>query len=236
MSAAPIDRLVTRWKYLEEGVSWPAAKDDTVRAAWRSSGILVTAPHQGIQIRDGVTKRAEAWTGSLALLMGEECGVSALVGTCGPYKDPAWYPRTPFGSAYGRHLPWRAVIDVHGMREEHGCDICIGCGAHPTGVERAIATTAARLAFERGLIAQVNVPFAGTRPTSFATRAQRDGALGLQIELGWTARNAAENPQKAVQVAEWMHDVVALVQRELGEVGMPRRAPSGPSSPGRALA
>ena len=60
---------VARWLHLEDDVLGIAGhRYRLVRTASRPGGVVVTGPHAGPPVRDGVSKRADTGTRGLALL------------------------------------------------------------------------------------------------------------------------------------------------------------------------
>jgi hypothetical protein len=105
--------LVERWLHHEDDVRGISGHRDRLVKPARGTGVLVAAPHAVAHQRDGVVKRADMWTGGLALLLAELTGAAAVVETSGA-GDPSWEPHA-FKDAVATLEP-RVLVDLHAMR------------------------------------------------------------------------------------------------------------------------
>ena len=180
--------------------------------------VLLTAPHGGNQLRDGVVKAADQYTAALALLLAELTGAAALVCIGGPYPDPAWpAPAGAEGPALevaqqfsSATLGRKVVLDLHGMRNDHGPDICLGLGASPSRRELLLAGRLVRLGKRLGLSVTVNSPFRGDRATSVTSLAQLSGVTALQIEIARRLRDPRQDPARVGTLVAFLCGTVRL--------------------------
>lgn len=135
-----MDPVVERWLHLEDDVLGIAGhRDRLVRTGSEAGGVVITAPHAVPHVRDGVTKRADMWTGGLALLLAERTGAAAVVETSG-YGDPSWEEAHPFKDAVAALSP-AVVLDLHAMRSaEQVVEVGSGepAGSPPTELARLV--------------------------------------------------------------------------------------------------
>ncbi len=91
--------------------------------------ILVSAPHSAIHMRNGRLKRAEGFTGSLAILLAELTGAHTLYVNYRLPADPNWDQYSPYKSLLKRVVEEhniQFVIDIHGMSNWHKIGIALG--------------------------------------------------------------------------------------------------------------
>ena len=162
------------------------------------SKLLVTAPHAVNHHRHARPKLADRWTGGLATLTGQALGAAVLIASSRVPDWTAWAERTDdFARALRSEVAAGAVvIDVHGMSDTHGVDICIGTGTAPTALSTDLAALIeAKLeAYQVG----INEPFAARAPYTVVDYVSGLGGRGaLQIEVAARLRNPSEHPSEA---------------------------------------
>src|SRR5258708_38013862 len=115
--------------------------DGSIDYAERSSDLLISAPHAVNHFCDGAPKVADRRTGGLSKLLGDRLGVASLapVGAVDDWRT--WPERAdPFRRALDRSVRRGAlVVDLHGMKDSHGVDVCLGFGPRPSGRVRLLA-------------------------------------------------------------------------------------------------
>lgn len=164
--------------------------------------------------REGATKPADRRTGGLALLVAEQTGASALA-ALSPVPDRDWDGRDdPFAGALRSAVAaGTVVLDLHGMRDSHDWDVCLGTH-HRTDP----ATTAVRDALIRaaqGLRTSVDDPFAALGARTVLAHVTALGGTGLQVELAARLRDPGAAPGAAGRA------VRALTEAVLECVGCP---------------
>ncbi|MEM7334194.1 MAG: hypothetical protein AAF490_19060 [Chloroflexota bacterium] len=91
--------------------------------------ILISAPHSAIHMRNGRLKRAEGFTGALAILLSQITGAHALYINYRLPADPNWDQHTPYKTTLKRIIDAyqiQFVIDLHGMSNRHKIGIALG--------------------------------------------------------------------------------------------------------------
>lgn len=172
---------VQRWLHLEDDVLGIAGhRDRLVRRGPVPGGVVITAPHAVPHERDGVIKRADMWTGGLALLVAELSGAAALVETSGA-GDPSWQREHPFKDSLVELEP-AILLDLHAMRAaEQVVEVGSGAGAHEPVPELALA---ARDVLERsGVPTLLDHRFPARGATTLVQWAHSRGAAAVQLEI-----------------------------------------------------
>ncbi len=145
--------------------------------------MMLSAPHVAEQLRDGVSKRAEAGTRDLVRDLSAELGCSALHTEPPQAGDPNWDLDSPY---LLRILDWQprleVVVDFHLMRPR-GIDVCLGLG-QPPHRDDSLWLPFATNAVAAGMTVGLNWPFAAN-PRTVTSQLQRRGMSALQIELNY---------------------------------------------------
>ncbi|MFC7330015.1 hypothetical protein [Marinactinospora rubrisoli] len=214
MSTTDERHLAERWAALEapfadtsyEGVSEQGAHTALRRVRGRVP-VLLSAPHAVNHPREGRTKLADLGTGGLALLVAELTGARALA-ALSPVPDRDWADRRdPFAAALRAELADGAVVlDLHGMRDVHGMDVCLG-----TALRRDPATARLRdaaLRALRGFTVTVDDPFPGAAPHTVLTEVAASGRAGLQVEIAGRLRDPVGAPRRAARIVRALAEIV----------------------------
>ena len=169
-------------------------------AVMRQAGttpVLLTAPHAVAHTRDGARKGADVATGGLTLAAALSSGARALIATGFQDHDGNRVPGGPFKDALAAQLgTLRAVIDVHGMRDEFGVQVCLGTGSNPPAdnwllaLARAVFTAA-------GFTVALNDPYGAMHEHSVTSSVTRTGVPALQVEFAASLRRPREDPTTA---------------------------------------
>ena len=128
-----VDALVRHWRLAEHSFAANhysgEALPGRVRVERGTCGVVFTAAHAVAHFRDGRTKIADIGTGGLATALGVVAGATSIVQAGAALKDANWYPDAELKDHLARELPHTsAVLDLHGMRDNYGMDVCIGTG------------------------------------------------------------------------------------------------------------
>ena len=163
--------------------------------------VLLTAPHAVNHHRNGIPKLADRRTGGLAELLHELTGATSLAAAS---RVPDWGRWADRDDDFTRLLRDdaernRLIVDLHGMGDHHGIDVCIG-----TAGQRGIAIDTAVDALARAFAAfeiAVDVPFSGLSPHTVTQFARRLGVGAVvQIELSARLRDPEAHPETAIEV------------------------------------
>ena len=171
--------VVERWLHHEDDVRGIAGLRDRLVKPLRGSGVVVAAPHAVPHQREGAVKRADMWTGGLALLLAEITGAGAVVETSG-VGDPSWEPHA-FKDALADLEP-RAVVDLHAMRAQHDV-VELGTG-EPQGLPPTQIADDVRWALtEAGIATIVDHRFPARGEHTVVQWARACGIAAVQLEL-----------------------------------------------------
>lgn len=169
----------------------------------RRSPLLVVAPHAvNHHDRFGAPKLADIMTGGLACTLADALGASVIAASRRVPHWTDWNSRTdPFGRALESIVqPDKVtlVIDVHGMLDHHGVDVCVGLGPHPGRSERLFGD---QLMSAMGdLRVTRDRPFSARGPRTVTARAQSKGIPAVQIEIARRFRDPVLQPEAAAHV------------------------------------
>lgn len=173
---------------------------DTVATRTGDVPILFSAPHAVAHIREGLLKRADLGTGGLAVALSHVTGGYALAQAGLATRDASWYANTPFRERLDQvSVHADTVIDLHGMKDEYGVDVCIGAGRYSVSSLDLLAVTIEVLT-DAGVSISINDPYDARRENSVTSYCQRQGLQALQLELSRTTRKQ-DSPQAAAFAA-----------------------------------
>jgi hypothetical protein len=172
-----------------------------------SGGVVFVAPHATNHMRDGVRKLADRWTGGLADVLHEVLAAPVLIVIGVQPEFPDFTTRADgFARCLFDAAQDRAVIDIHGMSDSWGVDVCVGVGANPSDEveELGILVWEAFAGFNRGW----NNPFSGAAPHTVLSGLQAKGHTAVQVELAARLRDPVGHPDEALQVLEAFSTIV----------------------------
>ena len=166
------------WRRLERSL---ASRDEPrVVVGARQSGVVITAPHAVEHLRGGEVKRADMWTGGLALLLAQRSGAAAVV-ELAREGDPSWQTHHPFKDAVAALAP-EVLLDLHAMRSTAHL-VEIGTG-QPDGAPPTPLADRVRHALEESDIATVtDHRFPARGPATLTQWALRRRLLAVQLEV-----------------------------------------------------
>lgn len=152
--------------------------------------VIFTAPHSLNHYRNGQVKLADRWTGSMAEILATETG-SGYLTACGEIAEwSSWENRTDdFKLSLDElTLTPTLVIDLHGMSDRYGVDLCIGLGPAPDETTMKFADEISRgMARYR---VSINDPFSADPAYTVTNYVQRETASSaLQLEIASRFRN-----------------------------------------------
>lgn len=148
--------------------------------------IIVVAPHAVRTLReDGSVKPAEVGTSELAAKLSAALHCDAVIATVPDMADPSWPPfNTPFRQeVLSRITPDSVLIDIHGMRDDHGVGICFGRGPAPGPWIERFLLLATPLLTMHGIPVAADFPFDARGRRTLTAAAQNLGGLSVQIEV-----------------------------------------------------
>jgi hypothetical protein len=200
------DLLLGRWEYFEEIYQRTCdgkPREIFEKRVFGDRQLVFCAPHATELFARGRLKPAEARTGSLADLMAEYFGGVSLK-TIG-------YPLSTAGLRDEvSTLPSEYIfIDLHGMRDVYGIDLCVGLGPQPNVLCNRIGGALLHLSESNSLKCSVNEPFAATSPHTLTRLVQSQKGVALQVELSHECRDF-KNRNKNLQV---IHTLIGALKR-----------------------
>ncbi len=205
--------IASRWEALQKEFwqHWAElTPDGALRHREGSLPVLLTAPHATVHRREGARKAADLRTGSLVELLSERTGAGFLATTSSHPFDANWdAPATPFHDRLMELLAADTlVIDVHGMSDSHGSDICIALGPEPGTRAHTAANRFAAAAKRAGFRVTVNTPFDASRSTTITSYIQSHGGDAFEIEIARRFREPDRYPEAAERLVEWLTDCI----------------------------
>ena len=197
---------------LEAGVP-PGASSFAVTKK-TGTGVLFTAPHAVCHLTSSLpvrVKRSDVDTKELAFAAAEQYGCAAMA-TSSPWQGNA--NSDPIESCVFKGEVLRllrsnvvaGVIDIHGMRDDHGIDVCVGSG----GGSPALACVVADLLTSTGLVVAVDEPFNASRPGTVTRTVMEAGFPAVQIEISSSVRAS-----RRAHIIEALGLVVGLFPRRI---------------------
>lgn len=206
MSATERTEAVTRQWTLEEP-SFAAnayageALPGRVRRVSSRTGVYFTAPHAVMHWRETRNKVADINTGGLALALAAELDAGAVVQAGTAMRDGNWYPEAELKTHLARELSnARVVLDLHGMRDNYGVDVCLGTGLNKDQAQPVIDILGEELT-RVGLRWAVNDPFDATPPGTLTNYCHAAGVPALQLELARSLRTPGSGMANAIITA-----------------------------------
>lgn len=206
------------WTRLDDWVTGPGAARPLVERAG-AIPVVVCAPHAVAVPRAGGSRLADRRTGGLALFLAQVTGAYAVVATAPPpYRS--WPCRTDaFAAAVREHArAGHVLLDLHGMRDAHGPDVCLGTRgrADPgTAAVRDVLRTELSGRFR----VTVDEPFAADAPHTIMTLLHTEGGTGIQVELAARLRDPAGHPGPARDVTTGLTRAIDRLARPVVRCG-----------------
>jgi hypothetical protein len=157
---------------------------------------IFSAPHSVKHSRRGKAKSADEFTGSLARALGMKLSVTSVAAPLRErHLDDFSRRQDLFADALRPFLrPDAVVFDLHGMKDTHQLDICLGSGLR-LGASFARPLGNALTAAQPKLRVSINKPFAAKQPytvTHVAQVAQARHAVQVEISRTYRKRLMAE--------------------------------------------
>ena len=149
--------------------------------------LLISAPHATPHTRKGVIKAVDHITGALAMALGQSLKATAILPVAPQPDDPNFDTNedAPYKKKLGEMIgDYRLLIDLHGMQDHWGDDICVGTGRSTltTQLQQLIDTLKSNCT-RSGLTMVIDHPFASCDPGTVSSFARKHGCEALQLEL-----------------------------------------------------
>ena len=154
--------------------------------------LLISASHATPHIRDGVPKAAERMTGALAIALAQSLDASVILPISTQPDDPNFDSResAPYKLKLVSSISsYQLLIDIHGMKDQWGPDICVGTGGTLlTPSSRQLIKDLENNSVQAGYIFTINDPFTSRHQGTVSSFARSQGCEALQIEFSIRSR------------------------------------------------
>ena len=186
----------------------------------RGSGpVLISAPHAVDHYRSGLVKESDMGTGGLAFYLGEVLDASVVVLQFGRFPWEVWDEREDaFAGVLRRELfggDVGLVVDLHGMSDSHGVDVCVGRGPVPGMTEGLFAERFMDLGTRNRLLVSVDDPFDASPQYTVTNFVQGCEVPAVQIEVAKRFRQVENDPKGFIRAAELIAGVIDEVKGSL---------------------
>jgi hypothetical protein len=186
--------VLTLLGLLETGTPPPSSAFAVVEKA--GADVLFTAPHAVCHYTATSPRRvkgSDIGTKELAFSAAAKYGCAALA-TQSPWQgnanaDPV--ERCVFKTRVLHLLKnglMQGVVDVHGMSDEHGLDVCVGSG----GADTTLAHSVADVLTAAGFVVAVDKPFSASRSGTVTRTVTEAGFAAVQIEVSAAVRTSRQ--------------------------------------------
>jgi hypothetical protein len=178
----------------------------------RNPKVIMSAPHAVRHLsREGEPKAADAATGGLVRFVSERTEIVAVVASGGWVRANAnhvldgWCPYRQVLTEVA--TPGTVLVDLHGMADRHGAEVCVGTGADPAPSAEAVAFAVEHLR-AAGLRVAIDNPFSASNPGTITSWAQRHNFRAFQIEVCSALRSPWQDQKTALRFAYVLCDLV----------------------------
>jgi hypothetical protein len=188
---------------------WFATREGTGR-------VLIVAGHATAQMREGKVKRADAGTGSLALLVAELTNAPAIWTTAMSPSDPNFYDDNAFkqqlAAMIEQHHPI-LILDFHASHSSRPYDVDFGTmnGNSLRGHDRWLQSLATTLRRD-GILNLSRDYFAAAKNQTVTKFAAAHGIPAIQLEISSTWLHPESGPLDAHRYAQLAQALVRFVR------------------------
>ena len=161
-------------------------------ACYGITPLLISASHATPHLRQGITKGAERMTGALAIALAKSLDASVILPIAPQSDDPNF--DTCDDAPYKQELAnivgnYRLFLDIHGMKDHWGPDICIGIGDSLRGhSQELLVRNLEHYSGREGLTTAINSPFDSRHQGTVSSFARKNGCDAIQLELSVRCR------------------------------------------------
>lgn len=185
--------------------------------------IILSSPHAVKHPRDGQLKRADTFTGPLALQLAELSRTSALVYARTSDEDPNYDVDGPYKQQLIRLIQStsaRFVLDIHGLGQWRSEEIALGTARGQTlGSQQEILSVLLHeltKAQFTNLLVDDPIRFSASRPTTITSFVWRElGIPALQLEVHKKYRSANYAPDDYLKLLYTLRDAINVIQQVL---------------------
>lgn len=160
---------------------------------WGSRPLIISASHATPHVRLGRVKYAESKTGAIALLLGQILGGVSIIPLLPQNDDPNFdlIENGLYKATLASLLSEDSVLlDIHGMKDGSGVDLCIGTGGlKPTPENLMPICNSLVSSFGLvGMTANIDDPFDASHPGTIAAFGWSRCRTSIQLELSVSSR------------------------------------------------
>ena len=156
--------------------------------------LIISAPHATPHTRHGSPKSVEHITGVLAMALARSLNATVILPIAPQPDDPNFDTdeSAPYKHALASLLSdCKLLVDIHGMRDYWGDDICVGTGRLGLSPqENQLIEAWGSAASAEGFALVIDHPFASCSQGTISTFARKHGCEALQLELAAHLRQA----------------------------------------------
>jgi len=161
---------------------------------WGERQLVISAAHATPHTRWGRLKAADSKTDAIALHLGQILGGVTILPLLPQDDDPNFDIAETglYKSTLASLLNEESVlIDIHGMRDGFGSDLCIGTGGiQPIPTDLISLCDSLISCFAQvGMSAKIDYPFAASQSGTIAAFGRSRCRISLQLELSVASRN-----------------------------------------------
>jgi len=185
-----------------------------ILATLTSHPVLYTAPHGHFHMRDGVPKHREDNTARLATEAARLSGARTLVLTARSHEDGNWDGRSRFRTMVTEVLQADpgVLIDIHGMRDEHGPDLIVGTsgGRTPAWLLDAVTAGASRFSIPTEVRDHGHL---SAGPRTLTAMVLGELAMpAVQLEFAARVRDAYLSPRRFDEIVRFLAGIADTAQ------------------------
>ena len=138
----------------------------------------------------------------------EETGAGYAIRSATDVQPEDWVDRSdPFFRAVETLCSGKVwVIDLHGMSDDYGVDMCLGRGPKPEAAQEPMIGLFTR--HFPDLTVSIDEPFSGRPSHTILSYISSQRATGLQVEISARWRDPIGSPKEAALLAEGLVSVV----------------------------
>lgn len=178
--------------------------------------LLISSPHAVNHHRYSDIKVADDLTGAISLAASARTRAAGIIMSKFATSKFSEFGAvdTPYAVAIHENGPseYKMLLDVHGMMDKYGPDICFGTGPdQPESFQWAMDLF--NILFPE-MKASFNTPFSAMAPYTVTTWAANAGMHALQIELSDNFRARLVSGELMPRFLEWVNQMEAVVSAE----------------------
>lgn len=206
--------LLSRGRSFREQAESYAVAQPIAPIFYGKTPLLVCASHATPHVRHGAAKPAERLTGSLSISLAQSLDATVIVPIAPQSDDPNYDidDAAPYKMAIAEVLcDFHLLLDLHGMKDHWGPDICVGTGAESlSSRSQQLLSFLAHRCTQSGIAMSIDYPFTSTSKGTVASFSRRHGCEALQMELSLRCREPHRIAETFLVIREALCDWLKL--------------------------